>query len=267
MVKFNPMRWWIRFLALPNDSRGKTLAVVFSVAAVSSLTISMATHVLGPQIEANRAAARQAKLDRMVAELPELADILSGSEGDQLETLIVELDTGQLAGINPEGFDMAEMADNPETSTELDGNQDIAGIGRRPNYAQIYLLKDGRDVKLVVLPVYASGYQSTIRAYLALHGDLNTVAGLVITEQGETPGLGANIATPAWQALWPGKEIADEDGTLRLQVVRGKATSTFEVDGITGATRTGRGVSTMVAFWMGPDGYGPVLDALRTGAL
>jgi len=267
MADWTPSRLWTRFLALPIESRGKTLAMAFAVALVSSLIVSVAAPVLQPRIEANREAERQTKLERMIAELPALADLLSRSGADRLETLIIDLSTGLAADIEPDGFDMAAFARDPATSTELDDASDIARIGRRPDYAQVHLLKDAGELALAVFPVYGTGYQSTIQAYLALQGDLNTVAGLVITGQGETPGLGAMIAEPDWQALWPGKEIADADGTLRLTVVRGTATSSFEVDGIAGATRTSKGVGAMIAFWMGPNGYGPALEALRAGKL
>ena len=223
--------------------------------------------MLQPQIDANKAAERQAKLDAMIADLPGLAEILTETGADTLETVIVDLATGQAAEEAFESFDFAAIASDPETSTELSDDQDIAGILRRPNYAEIHVLKAGRQVELVILPVYAAGYQSTIRAFLALRGDLNTVAGLVVTEQGETPGLGANITTPAWQALWPGKKLADEDGTLKLEVVRGQGATEYEVDGITGATRTSTAVNDMIGFWMGPNGYARVFEALRSGAL
>jgi Na(+)-translocating NADH:ubiquinone oxidoreductase C subunit len=71
------------------------------------------------------------------------------------------------------------------------------------------LERDG-DLLLIVLPVYGSGYASTIRAMLALEPDLSTVAALTITEQGETPGLGARITEPDWQAQWPGKELLND---------------------------------------------------------
>ena len=90
--------------------------------------------------------------------------------------------------------------------------------------------------------------------------DLRTV-----TAQVETPGLGARIEEPAWQASFAGKSLRDDSGTLRFAVARGHATSEYEVDGITGATRTSNAIQRIVRFWMGPDGYGPLLDAIRRG--
>ena len=33
----------------------------------------------------------------------------------------------------------------------------------------------------------------------------------------------------------------------------------FQVDGISGATITSKGVSQLVQYWLGPDGFGPFL--------
>jgi len=266
MADLNPIHLWRRLLALPADSQAKTIAMAFLVSTVSALVVSFAAVSLQPRIDENLAAERQAKLDEMIASLPGLADILAQTGADSLDTVIVDLTSGQPASdIDPAGFDMAAIAADPETSTELSDDQDIAGIKRRPDYAEIHVLKSGSTLELVILPVYAAGYQSTLRAYLALEGDLNTVAALAITEQGETPGLGAKVAEPAWQALWPGKKIMDDSGALKIAVVRGKAQTEYEVDGITGATRTSSAVSDMMRFWLGPNGYGKVFDALRAG--
>ena len=266
MVELNPIKLWHRILAIPAESQTKMIAMAFMVSAVSALVVSIAAVTLQPLIEANKAAERLARLDEMITSLPGLSEILSQSHADVLDTVIVDLTTGQTDNsFDATGFNMTVIANDPTTSTPLSDAQDTAGIKTRPNFAQIHVLKSGDALELVILPVYAAGYQSTIRAYLALKGDLNTVAGLVITEQGETPGLGANIAEPAWQAQWPGKEVADADGTIRLSVVRGGAASSFEVDGITGATRTSAAVGDMIGFWMGPNGYAKVLAALRAG--
>jgi Na+-transporting NADH:ubiquinone oxidoreductase subunit C len=116
------------------------------------------------------------------------------------------------------------------------------------------------------VPVRGTAYQSTLKGYLALKADLNTVAALTFYEQAETPGLGARIEEDAWQALWPGKKVADADGVIRIEVVKGAGKGVHEVDGISGATRTGTGVTNLLQFWLGPDGYGPYLDRLRLEA-
>ena len=129
----------------------------------------------------------------------------------------------------------------------------------------LYLLRDGDTVSLLLLPLSGQGYGGRIDAIMALRGDMNTIAGIAVTQHSETPGLGARIEESSWRASFPGTELRDASGELRFRVARGPASGVHEVDGITGATRTGRGVTQMVRFWLGPDGYGPLLDAIERG--
>lgn len=268
MVDLNPFSLWRKLLALPNDSRTKTLAIAFMVSGVCALVVSGAAIYLGPIQQANRAADMAARMEAMLASMPEMAALIETLGGDSLQTIVVDLRTGLAAeGIDPDSFDADAARTDPANTTALTAEQDVAGIGRRPDLVPIHVLREDGELRLVILPISGAGYQSTIRANLALEGDLNTVAALSVTEQGETPGLGARIEEPAWQALWPGRQLADGEGNLRLEVVRGRATNTFEVDGITGATRTGSGVTGAVHFWLGPDGFASVLDNLRAGRL
>ncbi|HUS55588.1 MAG TPA: NADH:ubiquinone reductase (Na(+)-transporting) subunit C [Thermohalobaculum sp.] len=268
MADLSPISLWRRFLALPNDSRVKTLGVAFLVALVSATAVSVTSVLLKPRQQAHIDAARESSLAAMIATLPGLADILRETGAETLDTLIIDLDTGLIAtGADAAGFDFLAAQTDPAQSTSLLPEDDIAGIGRRPNFAPVYLLRGTDGLALVVLPIYGTGYQSTIRAYLALKGDLNTIAALSVYEQGETPGLGSRITDPAWQALWSGKEAANASGEIMITVVRGTAATASEVDGITGATRTSTGVANLVRFWLGPDGFGPFLTWLKTGDL
>ncbi|MEO2048054.1 MAG: FMN-binding protein [Pirellulales bacterium] len=55
---------------------------------------------------------------------------------------------------------------------------------------------------------------------------------------------------------------------MALQVVKGMVPSNspqaiHQIDGLSGATITSRGVSNLVRYWLGPDGFGPYLEKLR----
>ena len=268
MADLNPLAWWRRFLALPNDSRVKTLGVALLVALVSAVVVSMTAVTLKPLQLANLERQRQARMEAMIAALPGMADILRDAGVDLLETRLVDLDTGSFnTDIDPAGYNQRAAASDPARSTALPSAVDVAGIGQRENMAPVYILRRGQEIALIVLPVHGSGYQSTIYAYLALEADLNKVAALTVYEQGETPGLGSQVEDPAWQALWPGKEIADETGAIRISVIRGQASGPYEVDGITGATRTMTGITNMLRFWLGEHGFGPFLARLRAGEI
>lgn len=266
MADLNPLSWWRRFLALPNDSRAKTFIVAFLVASFSAVAVAVTAISLKPLQQENVAREREQRMADMLASVPGLAEILEDADADSLETRIVDMTSGTFAeGIDPASFDVEAAAADPARSTALSEADDIAAIGRRPDFAPVHILRQDGDLLLLVVPGYATGYQSTIRAYVALEADLNTIAALSVYSQEETPGLGTRIAEPAWQDLWAGKRVADETGAIRIEVVRGAGTSEFEVDGITGATRSTNGVANLVRFWLGEHGFGPFIANLREG--
>ena len=254
---------WRRLLALPNESRAKTLIVAFVVSAVCAILVSAATVLLRPIQAANRAAEEQAQIAALVEGIPGIAALLETS-GGALSTLVIDLQSGRAADeVTPDTLDAA-LADTANW-TALVGEADLAGLGHRPDYAQVFLLRDADTISLVLLPMTGQGYGGRIDAILALHADMTTIAGIAITQHSETPGLGGRIDEPSWQSEFPGTETRDADGDLRFNVARGPASGPHEVDGITGATRTGRGITQMVRFWLGPDGYGPLIRAIERG--
>lgn len=244
MASANPLSWWRGFLALPNDAPAKTLGVALLVALVCSLVVSITAVALKPLKDANR-------LAESAAQITGIVEIMGGGLPD---TRFVDLAAG------------AYVDRDPGTRTDLPGERDLAGLNRREDVATVFELRDGGKLKLVILPVRGTGYQSTLKGYLALKADLNTVAALTFYEQDETPGMGARIEEDAWQALWPGKQVADAEGVIRIELVKGAGAGVHQVDGISGATRTSTGITNLMRFWLGPDGYGPYLERLRTEA-
>lgn len=257
-----------KFFARSNDDLVKIIGVAVLVALVSSAAVSVTAVMLKPYQEANRAAEQQARMDKMLDTLPGMRDLMMETGVNTLETRLVNLDDGSFAGSeDAAAFDLNTALQDEEASIALDADADIAGITRRANQSPVYLLQKDGDLKLIVLPVYGAGYQSTLRAMLAIEPDLVTIAALAIVEQGDTPGFGARIEEPEWLAQWPGKKIADETGTVRIELVRGGASTPYEVDGISGATRTSNGFTNVLRFWLGEMGFGPFLTRLRQGGL
>ncbi|MHC9235435.1 FMN-binding protein [Pseudooceanicola sp. 502str34] len=264
MADQTPTNPWKRLLALPNESRGKTLFVAFATALVCTLLVSGATVLLRPIQTANRAAETQLRLEALLSAIPGMTALLSSSESAQISTVVIDLPEGRAAQeITPETLETALL--DTGNWTALSPEQDLAGIGTRPDYAQVYLLRDGAAVKLMVLPIAGAGYNGPIEAMIAINGDMETIAGLTVTGQSETPGLGARIEEAAWQQGFAGTRFRDDRGEMRFAVARGPATTDYEVDGITGATRTSTAVTRMVRFWLGPEGYGPLIDAVKRG--
>ena len=117
--------------------------------------------------------------------------------------------------------------------------------------AHVFVCEIDGKTKYVV-PVYGAGLWGAIWGYVALDEDKNTVFGTYFSHASETPGLGAEIATPRFQTSFIGKHVM-EGGSVALSVVKnGKvANPEFEVDGISGGTITSNGVDAMIKNCMG----------------
>ena len=126
-------------------------------------------------------------------------------------------------------------------------------------------LDDG-SVKYV-LPVYGAGLWGPIWGYVAVNDDGNTIYGANFSHEGETPGLGARIADQEFQDKFVDKHLFI-DGEFKSVAVlkRGqKATNGAEqIDALTGATITSRGVSDMMADCLAP--YSAFLKKLQSAA-
>ncbi len=263
-----PGKGWIFLRRLPPESDLRAVIVTLIVCVVCSAAIAFTVSTLRPYREANRTRDRQAKIEQMITAVPGLEDVLGGASGGELQALVIDLERGEVdPSIDPETFDASEAARDAARGVALAPEEDLAGLGRRARHARIYTISDASGLRLVVLPVEGAGYISTLRGYLALDGDLRTIRGLSFYEHGETPGLGSEIESPAWRALWPGKQAFDAAGQPRIAVIRGRPDpaspeAVHQVDGITGATVTGDGVTRLLQFWLGPRGFGPYLARL-----
>lgn len=127
--------------------------------------------------------------------------------------------------------------------------------------AQTYPVFEAADGR-VVLPVQGTGLWGPIWGYVALEKDMNTVAGAVFGHQGETPGLGAEIATEKYQQKFVGKTIFEGTRFVSLTLRKGGAQDpAHEVDAITGGTKTSDGVTAMLQNSLG--NYLPMLEVRR----
>jgi Na+-transporting NADH:ubiquinone oxidoreductase subunit C len=255
------------------ESVARTLTVALVVSLVCSALVASAAVLLGPL------QARNATLDRQrtVLEVAGLYEPAKSVEQafEHVEVRVVDLATGRYAGVAPSAEDPLTVARDPELGADIPPDLDSAKIGRRPRYMTVYLVRQGRDLQRIVLPIYGHGLWGMIYGYLALEGDANTVADVKFYQHSETPGLGARIDDPQWRALWHGKLAYDAQGQAALRVIKGhvqggwsgasSAAAANEIDGISGATLTGRGVSGILHYWLGPDGFGPYLQRVWKG--
>jgi Na+-transporting NADH:ubiquinone oxidoreductase subunit C len=258
------------------DSVSGTIKVALVLCVVCSVFISSAAVILKPFQVSNKLLDRNKNILAAAGMFDPALN--TNAEVDSLFSRftlqVVELDTGEVLtaerlsqlGIDPQTYDERAVLSDPQFSDALIAEEDIADLKRRVRYSTVYTLPapDG-SIETLVIPVSGYGLWGTIYGYLALDGDGSTVNGIGFYEHKETPGLGGEINNPRWKALWPGKRVYDDQGEVALTVTKGRGEGDFEVDGLSGASLTSRGVDNMIAFWLGPKGFGPYLNNLNEG--
>jgi Na+-transporting NADH:ubiquinone oxidoreductase subunit C len=248
---------------MPNDSTAKTLIIAILLCLVCSVAVSTVAVKLKPLQLYNAELSRRTQILAVAGLMQEGGNVdeLFG----QIDTRIVELESGDFVDhIDAATFDARAVQSDPEMSVAIPAEDDVAGLRRQARYAAVYLVLEGDDIRTIVLPVSGQGLYSTLYGFLALDGDGNTIQGLTFYEDGETPGLGGEINNPRWQSRWVGRQIRDDTGMYRFAVVKGAGSlesqdGVFQVDALSGATLTSRGVDHMMQFWMGDDGFGQFL--------
>ena len=119
-----------------------------------------------------------------------------------------------------------------------------------------------------VLPVYGAGLWGPIWGYIAVNDDGNTIYGANFSHEGETPGLGARIAEQPFQDEFKDKHLFVDGAFKSVAVLKKgqKATNGAEqIDALTGATITSRGVGDMMADCLAP--YEGFLKKLQSAAV
>ncbi len=255
---------------MAREGVAKAYTVVISLSLVCSFLVAGTAIGLRPRQEANRI--RNRKTDLLIAAGLYDPKVPVSELFKQVEPRIVDLATGKYVRKNqldPATYNQRRAARNTKFSIAIARNQDIAGIGRREKYSFVYLVKKDGKLDEIILPVYGKGLWSTLYAYLALDSDLTTIRGVTFYQQEETPGLGAGISDPSWDATWKEKKIYNQQGKVAFRLVKGGVKPTSpeagnEVDALSGATLTSNGVTNLIKFWLGKDGFKPFLSRLST---
>lgn len=262
-------------MSTTSDSLKNIVGVALGVCFVCSILVSTAAVVLKPRQDANKKIEKRRNILKAGGLLKENADI-EAIFSERIKPVIIELKTGEqlskdkmTGDLDPETYDIKRISRNPDFSRVIPSNEDRAGIKRMPTHMLLYLVKEENKISQIIFPVHGSGLWSIIYGFLSLDRDLKTVRGFTVYAHEETPGLGGEVDNPKWQASWNGKTVFNETGELVLKVLKGKAKpdSTDEIDGLSGATITTRGVDNFIKFWFGPGGYRPFLEKLREEGL
>lgn len=255
--------------------RGTLYTIVFAgaICVVCSLLVSSSATILKERQLANARLERQVKVLSVSGVIEEKArpsaEEANAIFGESVRIRLVSLETGELAPegeLDPATYDQQAALKDPDMSRAVERNK--AQVRRVPKYGVVYqVLGEGGDVDLLVLPVEGKGLWSTLYGFLALDKDCTTIRGLVFYQHGETPGLGGEVDNRNWRKRWVGRKAFDENWVPKIKVIKGQALPAeqdpYRVDGLSGATLTSNGVTNLVRFWLGDEGFGPYLAKFR----
>ena len=180
-----------------------------------------------------------------------LGSFLSVAAGTlkEMQELNVEIDSKKniLACL---GYKQSEA--NPWTADSIkkifDNNIEM-NFTEKENFP-LYVDKKNGIVQGYAIPISGKGLWSTLYGYFAVEPDGETAKGITFYAHKETPGLGGEVDKAWFKDNFIGKRFVNDKGELvGIKVVKGKAdpNSKYEVDGISGATITSKGVETFLA--------------------
>ncbi|MCY4643919.1 MAG: Na(+)-translocating NADH-quinone reductase subunit C [Bacteriovoracales bacterium] len=258
-----------------NEGAFKTLFVAILLCVVCSVLVSTAAVRLKSLQENNKRLDIQKNILLAAGLLPkgkvakeDIAKIF-----EKIETYLIDLATGEPIsppnGPEVETYDAQKAAKDPSLAHAIAPENDLAKIRTRAKLGKVYLVRtpDG-GIDALILPIHGKGLWSTLYGFLALERDARTVLGIGFYQHGETPGLGGEVDNPSWKASWRGKKLTIEDERPPLKVLKGSVDpnspeALSQIDGLSGATITARGVEYLISYWLGNDGYGKFLKTYR----
>ena len=216
-------------------SNAYTFRFAAMVTIVCSVLLAGAATFLKPRQDENKTLDKKKNILISVGIQPIQGDNFTRNEinetyAKKIKEVVIDLKGNVIKGKKPSNLD-------PRKDTDM-----------LPVYENV----EGEEISAYVLPVSGKGLWSTINGYLALASDGETVKGITFYSHGETPGLGGEIEKKWFTDNFIGKKITDKEGKIvSVDVVKGKVDPNSEnaihqVDGISGATLTARGVAVFI---------------------
>ena len=255
--------------------------------------LALTSQVLAPAQKKSIELDTKTQILGAVMQLEEGADVL-GIYDERIRSLVVDSEGNEVTKNEKGGEVVAEqvnilkqykklkqiqkmeaLADKLQKSNEGESAQKFvsqAAALRKDLLLPVYMFsaKEGSaEVDAYILPVYGAGLWDKIWGYIALDNSLQEVKGVAFDHKAETPGLGARISDKEIQERYEDKEIYNDKGQLvSVTMVKGEnntGLSDHEVDGMSGATMTAKGVNEMLKSYL--ECYQPYFKTIKTGGV
>lgn len=247
----------------------KTVTVAFLLCVVCSVLVSTAALLLRPRQNENRE--RDVKKNILtVSGLLKNGEVEKEEDIDKLFSSFIEPLSIDFASGKRIAIAAPTSTTDLSPSVKIPKNKDVANIHRRAKQAKVYLVRKGGVLTQIILPIHGKGLWSTMYGFISLKGDASTVEGFTFYSHGETPGLGGEVDNPRWKKKWKGKRLFTPSSNVSFRVAKGAVDprdprAIHQIDGLSGATITSKGVENTIHYWFGDHGFGPFLTRVRAG--
>ena len=156
---------------------------------------------------------------------------------DNIFEITLDVDGNIHSSINHSQFEIIENNSTGELKYYFEGNEYLPAFS-------------SNTMNAFILPISGKGLWSSLYGYFAIDNkNYSTVKGITFYQHAETPGLGAEITKEWFKSSFIGKEIYLDNNINSILVAKaGQAdvNSLYEVNGISGATITSRGVEILL---------------------
>lgn len=200
---------------MSNFSNRYMLLYALGLASVVALVLTLVATSLKPRQDKNRDAETKQMILKTIG--------INATRDNAAELFDQYITVGAYPCVRPDGT----------TDKGVHGSTQKVGV-----HGSMPLRFDGG----IIIPLKGNGLWGPIWGYLALDNN-GTVLGAVFDHQGETPGLGAEIATDKFSQRFIGKQMGEQPIVLKKNADKDNP---YEVDAISGSTMTSNGVTEML---------------------
>jgi Na+-transporting NADH:ubiquinone oxidoreductase subunit C len=208
-------------------------AIIISV--ITAVLLAFASEGLRPRQEANIELDKKTSILRAVNISSTERDTIEKIYASNIREVVVNSSGEELKDVHATDVTLKDEMAKPANERKL----------------PLYVYTDLGGQKRYIIPMQGVGLWGPIWGWVSLEDDFNTVYGAFFSHKSETPGLGAEIAEPAFQQQFHGKKIMSEDNSfISVRVVKKAAKVPFgpehRVDGVSGGTITSNGTDAML---------------------
>lgn len=245
-------------MAMNRDSNTYTIVYATIMVVVVAVALALTSVALRKPQQENERIDKMQQILRAVHLTPDKEQVIPTYTEVIKQELLVN---GQ--GEVVETFEGDQIAENDafrmNTANQFKKRQSDPSLGLPVYVAEL----EGQT--LYIFPMDGAGLWGAIWGYLAVKADGSTVYGADFSHAGETPGLGAEIATKHFTSEFVDKQLFRNEQFMSIAVVKpGKTLADRDyVDGISGGTLTSNGVHEML--WSCIHEYLPYIEQIRSG--